>query len=86
MPDSIPSQYRRTTVTCYSWPGVHPAACMSHYAQQLEPLVEVLFEKGYDGLSPQGTYFERALYRGTLTAWLHDAAAPQYHESPSGTD
>ena len=86
VPDSIPSKNRRATVTCYSWPGVHPEACMTHYAQQLEPFMEVLFDKGYDGLSLNGTYFERALYRATLKAWLQDADHPtEYHESPSGT-
>ena len=45
VPGTIPSKNRRTTVTCYSWPGVHPEACMLHYAQQLEPFMEVLFEK-----------------------------------------
>ena len=70
VPDSIPSKHRRTTVTCYSWPGVHPEACMEHYARQLEPLVYHLFKKGYDGISIKGDYFERALYRGTLKAWL----------------
>ncbi|MEP6894474.1 MAG: alanine dehydrogenase [Chloroflexota bacterium] len=74
VPEAIPSKHRRTTVTCYSWPGVHPEACMTHYAQQLEPFMEVLFEKGYDGLSPEGTYFERALYRATLKAWLDEEA------------
>jgi len=75
IPESIPSNHRRTTVTCYSWPGVHPEACMMHYAQQLEPFIEVLFEKGYDGLSLGGTYFERALYRATLKAWMNEAEA-----------
>ena len=70
VPKSIPSKHRRTTVTCYSWPGVHPEACMHHYARQLEPLVYHLFKKGYDGISINGDYFERALYRGTLKAWL----------------
>ena len=69
VPESIPSKNRRTTVTCYSWPGVHPEACMRHYAQQLTPFMEVLFDKGYEGLSLAGTYFERALYRATLKAW-----------------
>jgi hypothetical protein len=51
---------------------------MTHYAQQLEPLREVLINKGYDGLSPNGTYFERALYRATLKAWMHgDEEQPQ---------
>lgn len=71
---SIPSKHRRTTVTCYSWPGVHPEACMRHYARQLEPLMYHLFKKGYDGISIQGDYFERALYRGTLKAWLQGEA------------
>jgi alanine dehydrogenase len=72
VPASIPSKHRRATVTCYSWPGVHPEACMSHYAQQLEPFIETLFEKGYDALALDGAYFERALYRATLKAWLHE--------------
>jgi alanine dehydrogenase len=70
VPDSIPSKHRRTAVTCYSWPGVHPEACMRHYARQLQPLMFHLFKKGYDGISLRGDYFERALYRGTLKAWL----------------
>ena len=72
VPPSVNSKNRRTTVTCYSWPGVHPEACMLHYAQQLEPFVEVLFEKGYDGLSLDGEYFERALYRATLKCFLEE--------------
>jgi alanine dehydrogenase len=74
VPDSILSQNRRVTVTCYSWPGIHPEACMRHYAQQLEPLMEVLVRKGYEGLSLQGEYFERALYRATLRAWMESYA------------
>ncbi len=70
VPETVNSKHRRETVTCYSWPGVHPEACMNHYARQLEPLVEVLFEKGYHGLSLEGEYFERALYRGTLKYFL----------------
>ena len=70
IPDSIPSSIRRTTVTCYSWPGIHPEACMRQYALQMEPLMEVLLEKGYDDLSIGGGYFERALYRATLNYFL----------------
>jgi len=70
IPSSIPTQNRRTTVTCYSWPGIHPEACMRHYAQQAEPLIESLLAVGYDGLSLEGGYFERALYRATLKAFL----------------
>jgi alanine dehydrogenase len=70
VPESIPSRHRRTTVTCYSWPGVHPKACMRHYGKQLEPLMIRLLRKNYENLSLDGDYFERALYRGTLKAWL----------------
>lgn len=70
VPASIPSDNRRTVVSCYSWPGIHPEACMMHYAQQLEPLIRVLVNKCYEGLDPKGTYFERAMYRGSLANWL----------------
>jgi alanine dehydrogenase len=70
----VPTENRRTTVTCYSWPGFHPEACMTHYAQQLNPMMPVLFRKGYDGLSPDGGYFERALYRATLESWENQKA------------
>ena len=70
VPKDVSSQHRRAVTTCYSWPGIHPEACMRHYAIQLEPLVRVLIKKGYDNLSLDGGYFERALYRATLKAWL----------------
>lgn len=69
VPDDVPSANRRTTVTCYSWPGIHPEASMRHYAAQLEPLMQALLERGYPSLSPSGSYFERALYRASLKAW-----------------
>lgn len=77
IPESIPTEKRRTTVTCYSWPGIHPDACMRHYARQLAPLMERLVQKGYDNLSLSGDYFERALYRGTLKAFLETPKKPE---------
>jgi alanine dehydrogenase len=74
VPADVPSDCRRTVVSCYSWPGIHPEACMRHYAQQLEPLMEVLTRKSYAELDPHGSYFERALYRGTLRAWVERGA------------
>jgi alanine dehydrogenase len=70
IPSSIPTTNRRTTVTCYSWPGIHPEASMRHYAQQLIPLMPILLEKGYDNLSLEGDYFERAFFRGSLRFWI----------------
>jgi len=66
VPATIPSEHRRTTVSCYSWPGIHPETCMVHYARQMTPLMEVLLTKGYDGLCLEGGYFERALCRARL--------------------
>jgi alanine dehydrogenase len=70
VPDEIPSTQRRTAVTCYSWPGIHPEACMRHYGRQLLPMMEVLAETDYDDLSLAGNYFQRALYRATLDGYL----------------
>ncbi|MBI4772233.1 MAG: hypothetical protein HY784_17880 [Chloroflexi bacterium] len=70
VPASIPAAQRRTVVSCYSWPGIHAEACMRYYAGQLAPLMLPLLEKGYEGLSPEGGFFERAMYRATLKAWL----------------
>jgi alanine dehydrogenase len=70
IPDGIPTDERRTTVTCYSWPGVRPLQCMELYGMQLEPLVLTLLERGgVDRLRPDGTYHERALRRGCLRTW-----------------
>jgi alanine dehydrogenase len=66
LPAQIPSEHRRTTVSCYSWPGIHPATCMDHYGRQMEPLMEGLLTKGYQAINPDGGYFERALYRAKL--------------------
>ncbi len=70
VPKETPSKHRRAVATCYSWPGIHPEACMYHYAIQMEPLMKTLMVRGYDHLSLDGDYFERALYRATLKAWL----------------
>ena len=69
VPPAIPSHNRRATVSCYSWPGIHPEASMQHYARQLEPLMHVLLKVGYEALSLEGDFFERALYRGALKGW-----------------
>jgi alanine dehydrogenase len=70
IPDSIPTTHRRTVASCYSWPGVHPSACMALYEEQLAPLLQTLFERGGTrGLRPDGSPFERALHRAWLGSW-----------------
>lgn len=66
VPAEIPSANRRTVVSCYSWPGIHPEACMEHYGRQLEPLMEALLVRPYESISLEGDYFQRALARAKL--------------------
>lgn len=71
VPLEVPNRNRRTVASCYSWPGVHPLACMELYGSQLASCLTTLFRHGgVDGLDPSGEYLERALYRATLRAWL----------------
>ncbi len=66
-PPGIPTAERRRVVSCYSWPGVHPRACMELYGAQLAPLIQALVERGgAAGVRPNGSWCERALYRGSL--------------------
>ncbi len=83
VPREIPSMNRRSVVSCYSWPGVHPEACMRHYAVQLEPLMKVLLTVGYDNLSLQGDNFGQALCRASLETWLH--TVPAYQQNQDST-
>lgn len=72
VPPEIPSDHRRAVVSCYSWPGVHPKRCMELYGKQLAPLLETLvLRDGFEGVRPDGAFHERALWRGSLRAWLH---------------
>jgi alanine dehydrogenase len=79
VPPGIPSAHRRTVVSCYSWPGVHPKACMRRYGSQLAPVLETLIERGGpDGVRPDGSYHERALARAGLRWWTGEIR----HDSP----
>jgi alanine dehydrogenase len=70
VPGGVPHEHRRMTVSCYSWPGVHPRACMEVYGGQLAPLIETLVQRGgVSGIRPDGDYHERALARGSLRDW-----------------
>jgi alanine dehydrogenase len=68
---------RRAVVSCYSWPGVHPAPCMEHYGTQLLPLLETLVARGgLSGVRADGTFYERALFRGSLRALRQGGREP----------
>ena len=83
LPPEIPTRERRTVVSCYSWPGVRPEPCMHVYGSQLAPLVETLVQAGgMDGIGPGGSFHGRALWRGSLRAWLAgETAGP---DAPGG--
>jgi len=71
IPEGIPHTHRRTVASCYSWPGVHPEACMKLYGAQLAPLLEVLVERGgAAGIREDGRFHERALASGRLHRWV----------------
>ncbi len=70
LPDCVDRSNRRYSISCYSWPGIHPKECMDHYGHQLRPIFRNLIERG--GLSkirPEGRFFERAITRARLSAW-----------------
>jgi alanine dehydrogenase len=70
VPDGIPHDHRRTVVSCYSWPGVHPEACMNLYGTQLAPLLESLVGcGGGSALREDGQFHERALARAHIRHW-----------------
>ncbi len=78
VPASVPSRHRRTVVSCYSWPGVHPEECMRVYGRQLWPLLRTLvLRRGVRGLRPHGDMLERALRRGSLLAWSRGVRFPE---------
>ena len=67
---------RRLALSCYSWPGVHPAKCMAHYGAQLEPILDVVTCKGCDAWSlTSDHHIERALARAEVTRWTELANA-----------
>jgi alanine dehydrogenase len=71
LPPGVPTDERRTVVSCYSWPGVRPEPCMHVYGSQLAPLLETLISAGgLDRVAADGRYHERALWRGSLRGWL----------------
>lgn len=71
VPDEIDRANRRWVVSCYSWPGVHPHACMELYGHQLAPLLRTLLRVGgVEGISAAGEFHERALWRASLRSWV----------------
>jgi alanine dehydrogenase len=67
MPDCFDSTHRRHAVSCYSWPGIYPIACMEVYGRQIMPILHIILERGgLQHIRPNGRYFERAITRARL--------------------
>lgn len=70
LPYCVTAVERRHALSCYSWPGIEPVACMRVYGSQLQPLLRTLLERGGPaGIRPNGRFFERALSRAMLSRW-----------------
>jgi alanine dehydrogenase len=68
VPECVVTTNRRYSVSCYSWPGIHPKESMDHYGRQIGPVLRRLIEKGgVHNISPKGRYMERALTRAMLS-------------------
>jgi alanine dehydrogenase len=66
----VDTTHRRVALSCYSWPGLDPLSSMQRYGRQLEPLMNVIFDKSPDRWDPDGeSTFERALARAEVTRW-----------------
>jgi alanine dehydrogenase len=70
IPGCIETTHRRASVSCYSWPGIHPRECMDLYGNQLFPIIRRLIEAGGPSqIRPKGGYFQRAIARALLSLW-----------------
>jgi len=75
LPPGIPTTQRRTVVSCYSWPGVQPEACMEVYGSQVTPLLKTLiWYGGLPAIAPGVSFHGRALWRGSLRHFLEENA------------
>jgi len=73
LPPGIPTGHRRTVVSCYSWPGRRPEACMELYGSQVTPLLKTLiWYGGRSGIGPDVSFHSRALWRASLRRFVGD--------------
>jgi alanine dehydrogenase len=76
LPPGIPTGHRRTVVSCYSWPGVDPRACMEVYGSQLTPLLKTfVWYGGLPAIDAAVSFHGRALWRGSLRHFLEAGSA-----------
>lgn len=77
VPPDVPTHHRRTVVSCYSWPGVDPAACMELYGSQVTPLLKTLvWYGGAAAIGEHVSFHGRALWRGSLRRFTGEDTPP----------
>jgi len=85
IPKCIPTQHRRHSVSCYSWPGIYPKQCMEVYGRQLRPVLLTLIEKGgIQNIDMSGRFFERAIARAQLSRWNYKPQEETNHRLIQG--
>jgi alanine dehydrogenase len=76
LPPVVPTAHRRTVVSCYSWPGVRPEACMELYGSQVTPLLKTLvWYGGRSAIGPDVSFHGRALWRASLDRFVAERRA-----------
>jgi alanine dehydrogenase len=61
---------RRTALSCYSWPGLEPRACMATYGEQLEPVLSLILSSPVRDWDPHSAdHLERAVARAETSRW-----------------
>ncbi len=84
IPKCVSTRNRRASVSCYSWPGIHPKRCMKLYGEQIRPLLRTIADQGgIQYINPRGRYFERAIWRAMLSHWddQHPVKSPANYSS-----
>ena len=69
-PDAVDTTHRRTALSCYAWPGIHPSTCMQVYGEQIEPFMTLVLSMPVAEWDERhGTHDVRAAARGELSRW-----------------
>jgi alanine dehydrogenase len=68
--DRIDTTNRRTALSCYSWPGLHPLDSMRRYGAQLEPVLAFMLATPLDRWDEDSpSAIERAIARSETSRW-----------------
>ena len=67
---SVDTSNRRWSLSCYSWPGIHPRSCMELYGAQIERVMDVVLSGPPDRWDTNSSnHMERAVARSEIHTW-----------------